>query len=108
MDVLHGEGRANSGVVGDVGVAGELDAARHAVEAACAGCGAAAAVFDLPLGEIEGAGKIDLRIAVELALDRTEERRVGKECVHTCRSRWSPAHNNTKKKDHYEQLTIKQ
>src|SRR3546814_3666931 len=23
---------------------------------------------------------------------RTEERRVGKECVSTCRSRWSPAH----------------
>src|SRR3546814_16935551 len=23
---------------------------------------------------------------------RTEERRVGKECVHTCRSRWSPSH----------------
>src|SRR3546814_12109704 len=24
--------------------------------------------------------------------DRSEERRVGKECVRTCRSRWSPAH----------------
>src|SRR3546814_17141748 len=24
------------------------------------------------------------------ALDRSEERRVGKECVSTCRSRWSP------------------
>src|SRR3546814_8226603 len=24
--------------------------------------------------------------------DRTEERRVGKECVSTCRSRWSPYH----------------
>src|SRR3546814_15985706 len=23
---------------------------------------------------------------------RSEERRVGKECVHTCRSRWSPYH----------------
>src|SRR3546814_14799393 len=23
---------------------------------------------------------------------RSEERRVGKECVRTCRSRWSPAH----------------
>src|SRR3546814_13711001 len=28
---------------------------------------------------------------VEMALaDRSEERRVGKECVSTCRSRWSP------------------
>src|SRR3546814_9990442 len=26
------------------------------------------------------------------APDRSEERRVGKECVSTCRSRWSPYH----------------
>src|SRR3546814_11314681 len=26
------------------------------------------------------------------ALNRSEERRVGKECVRTCRSRWSPYH----------------
>src|SRR3546814_20000365 len=27
-----------------------------------------------------------------VAIDRSEERRVGKECVSTCRSRWSPDH----------------
>src|SRR3546814_3143229 len=27
---------------------------------------------------------------VELVEDRSDERRVGKECVSTCRSRWSP------------------
>src|SRR3546814_7067140 len=27
-----------------------------------------------------------------LAAERSEERRVGKECVSTCRSRWSPYH----------------
>src|SRR3546814_5422615 len=27
-----------------------------------------------------------------VALPRSEERRVGKECVSTCRSRWSPYH----------------
>src|SRR3546814_14892891 len=27
---------------------------------------------------------------------RSEERRVGKECVSTCRSRWSPEHANNK------------
>src|SRR3546814_20375115 len=27
---------------------------------------------------------------------RSEERRVGKECVSTCRSRWSPYHYNNK------------
>src|SRR3546814_14381601 len=28
----------------------------------------------------------------EPLIDRSEERRVGKECVSTCRSRWSPDH----------------
>src|SRR3546814_11394919 len=28
----------------------------------------------------------------ELLADRSEERRVGNECVSTCRSRWSPYH----------------
>src|SRR3546814_14188413 len=27
-----------------------------------------------------------------VAAERSEERRVGKECVSTCRSRWSPSH----------------
>src|SRR3546814_10770159 len=30
--------------------------------------------------------------AAEYRRDRSEERRVGKECVSTCRSRWSPYH----------------
>ena len=45
----------------------------------------------------------DLYAAIDLAIDkledqirrqktRSEERRVGKECVSTCRSRWSPYH----------------
>src|SRR3546814_14195216 len=29
---------------------------------------------------------------------RSEERRVGKECVNTCRSRWSPSHYKKKTK----------
>src|SRR3546814_12937815 len=28
----------------------------------------------------------------ETGVERSEERRVGKECVSTCRSRWSPYH----------------
>src|SRR3546814_12138266 len=31
-------------------------------------------------------------MAVTNAISRSEERRVGKECVSTCRSRWSPYH----------------
>src|SRR3546814_16573859 len=33
-----------------------------------------------------------------LMMGRSEERRVGKECVSTCRSRWSPYHSKTKTK----------
>src|SRR3546814_16118374 len=36
---------------------------------------------------------------------RSEERRVGKECVSTCRSRWSPSHSKKKQASPY-QLTI--
>src|SRR3546814_17827889 len=31
-----------------------------------------------------------------LQTERSEERRVGKECVSTCRSRWSPYHQKKK------------
>src|SRR3546814_13136434 len=37
--------------------------------------------------------------------DRSEERRVGKECVSTCRSRWSPDHQ---KKTEQRETTQKQ
>src|SRR3546814_19228678 len=33
---------------------------------------------------------------------RSEERRVGKECVSTCRSRWSPYHYKKKKVEEYK------
>src|SRR3546814_18770144 len=36
---------------------------------------------------------------------RSEERRVGKECVSTCRSRWSPYHSKNKK--HTRRITTK-
>src|SRR3546814_17144166 len=31
-------------------------------------------------------------LSIAVAAARSEERRVGKECVSTCRSRWSPTH----------------
>src|SRR3546814_11550103 len=31
-------------------------------------------------------------LAANQAIQRSEERRVGKECISTCRSRWSPYH----------------
>ena len=33
-----------------------------------------------------------LTLSYDLTFLRSEERRVGKECVSTCRSRWSPYH----------------
>src|SRR3546814_18300672 len=39
------------------------------------------------------------RTGVEGAAMRSEERRVGKECVSTCRSRWSPYHYKKNKHD---------
>src|SRR3546814_19883931 len=40
-------------------------------------------------------GRVDLlrgQVAALRVAQRSEERRVGKECVRTCRSRWSPYH----------------
>ena len=35
---------------------------------------------------------VNPQLIVEVLSDRSEERRVGKECVQPCRSRWSPYH----------------
>src|SRR3546814_15067427 len=42
------------------------------------------------------AGALDHDSVVALILQRSEERRVGQECVSTCRYRWSPYHKNKK------------
>src|SRR3546814_13446609 len=48
------------------------------------------AVGDGPGGE--AAIHAVVALAVDVEHRRSEERRVGKECVSTCRSRWSPYH----------------
>src|SRR3546814_15580832 len=40
----------------------------------------------------KGGWSVDTAHAPSLTFMRSEERRVGKECVSTCRSRWSPYH----------------
>src|SRR3546814_3221814 len=55
---------------------GDAEALRQPVEFGLGGAGEAVARED-------GAGEGE---------NRSEERRVGKECVSTCRSRWSPYH----------------
>src|SRR3546814_15626725 len=60
-------------------------------------------VFDLRLRDLAGEGALGIGALVALVytagglmqlvggwLARSEERRVGKECVSTCRTRWSP------------------
>src|SRR3546814_14004559 len=37
-------------------------------------------------------GAVPMQADLEKRLLRSEERRVGKECVRPCRSRWSPCH----------------
>src|SRR3546814_15931207 len=49
-----------------------------------------------PSGGREGEGAH----AGEVVLDRSEERRVGKEGVSTCRSRWSPHHSKKQQRVH--------
>src|SRR3546814_19035523 len=39
-----------------------------------------------------------------IVIARSEERRVGEECVSTCRSRWSPYHYKNKKTSNTSQL----
>src|SRR3546814_17041105 len=46
----------------------------------------------------DAAGRVVAALAVHAPEPRlsSEERRVGKECVRTCRSRWSPCHSKKK------------
>src|SRR3546814_12741583 len=75
---------------------------RAAVDArlAAEGFSAVAGDADPELGQAQYradrlSGRLLLRRAqgqADACLARSEERRVGKECVSTCRSRWSPYH----------------
>src|SRR3546814_14295703 len=48
-----------------------------------------------PDGSAVGAGPDETAVDGLEADSRSEERRVGKECARTCRSRWSPYHKKT-------------
>src|SRR3546814_4498966 len=43
------------------------------------------------VGQLSGGERNRVHLA-KMLKERSEERRVGKECVSTCRSRWSPYH----------------
>src|SRR3546814_14717690 len=51
-------------------------------------------------GAEAAASRLDLadEASIEALVDRSDERRVGKECVRTCRCGWSPAREKTNNK----------
>src|SRR3546814_4899632 len=49
-------------------------------------------LYSGPLEQPACPARSAIRLAGWLDLSRSEERRVGKECVSTCKSRWSPYH----------------
>src|SRR3546814_20631890 len=59
-------------------------------------------VIELMIATIRGTSR-----PVTWALTRSEERRVGKECVSTCRSRWSPYHLKKKYKTNHNQTKLR-
>src|SRR3546814_21110134 len=79
VDGLFAEAEALAAAGGPDAALGDLLPANHrwrpAIEAICSWSSGA---------------RLDQISAVDLG--RSEERRVGKECVSPCRSRWSPAH----------------
>src|SRR3546814_10987541 len=54
--------------------------------------GAPEKVLEPAAAYLDGALQFPFRHAAEQQADRSEERRVGKECVRQFRSRWSPDH----------------
>src|SRR3546814_1666322 len=53
------------------------------------GCSDTVATFDVSSAYSK---QFAQEMRLQSSFDRSEERRVGKECVSTCRSRWSPYH----------------
>src|SRR3546814_14167017 len=62
-----------------------------------------ASLMRLPTTAFNGFHAVTATVSKTLLVRfRSEERRVGKECVSTCRSRWSPYHE--KNKEHQAQI----
>src|SRR3546814_14253980 len=53
--------------------------------------------LNMRLGHLKYMQSLALHLFFAAFIKRSEERRVGKECVSTCRSRWSPYHYKKKK-----------
>src|SRR3546814_17309301 len=64
----------------------------YGVAAATAGTGFLLLTLRVWYERSNGAARNLFRFSILYLFVRSEERRVGKECVSTCRSRWSPYH----------------
>ena len=60
-------------------------------DATCVGADAVAAYFERAFAAVPDF-HMEIVSVAEQGDDRSEERRVGKECGYQCRSRWSPYH----------------
>src|SRR3546814_7712256 len=56
------------------------------------GSGAAGGIVSIRTRQPNGETRAETTVSALTPLSRSEERRVGNECVSTCRSRWSPEH----------------
>src|SRR3546814_15910874 len=95
-DVAQSESRLSSATADRIGAEGNLTASRAAFESVVGIYPGELEQPPLPTGLPESREAI-VAIAESanpnvLASNRSEERRVGKACVSTCRSRWSPDH----------------
>src|SRR3546814_18412004 len=92
----------------DLKIKAEMDAQRERFVTGCAANDIAAPkaneLFDL-IDKFAGYGFNKSHAAAYALVARSEERRVGKEWVSKCRSRWSPYHE--KKKNHTTRRRIK-
>src|SRR3546814_17909462 len=68
----------------------------------------AAAICDEDVALNRTIGAHGLGILRAMAAGRSEERRVGKECVSTCRSRWSPYHSTQQKDNKTKSINTQQ
>src|SRR3546814_15579350 len=89
-------------LAGDILVAALVFDPAHAVDDRCVVRVQAQRLADQIVRLVESLGVYRQHVAERVQrarIVRSEERRVGKECVSTCRSRWSPYHS--KKKSQY-------
>src|SRR3546814_13445131 len=86
VDSLQCEACREGAVVAALRIAGKGEACRLS-QHRLAECN----LVDRETPQAELQGKVEKSAQFSAAL-RSEERRVGKECVSTCRSRWSPDH----------------